>query len=157
MNRDPHPPNPLPEIAPELSLAGYLPAGGQLRQSGPPPPAAPAPPAAIAGALQRLEELIDRENNALAAHEALDFADLNRRKSQSLLEVTRLGRALPPGSAAALGKQLRRLRDKLTDNHRTLGLHVNAVREVADLIVRSLTEAESDGTYGMARRGKPAR
>jgi hypothetical protein len=156
MNRDPYPRHAPPGIAPELSLAGYLPSGGQLRPTTP-PPTAPAPPNAIAGALERLEELIDRENHALAAHEPLDFADLNRRKSQSLLEVTRLSRALPPGTAATLAKQLGRLRDKLTDNHRVLGLHVNAVREIANLIVRSLTEAESDGTYGMGRRGKPAR
>lgn len=157
MNREPYPRHTPPEIAPELSLAGYLPSGGQLRQATPLPPSAPVAPTALAGALERLEELIDRENHALATHAALDFADLNRRKSQSLLEVTRLGRTLTPGTAATLGKQLGRLRDKLTDNHRALGLHVNAVREIADLIMRSLTEAESDGTYGMARRGQPAR
>jgi hypothetical protein len=155
MDRDPYPRYTAPAAAPELSLAGYLPAGGQHRPT--PAAAAPMPPSAIAGALDRLEELIDRENSALASNEAVDHADLNRRKSQSLLEVTRLGRALPAGSAKALGPQLGRLRDKLVDNHRTLGLHMNAVREIADLIVRSLTEAESDGTYGMARRGKPAR
>jgi hypothetical protein len=154
MDRDSYPRHTPPAVAPELSLAGYLPSASRPR----PASAAPAaPPAAISGALDRLEELIDRENLALATHEPLDYADLNRRKSQSLLEITRLGRTLPSGAASTLGAQLTRLRDKLTDNHRALGLHVGAVREIADLMVRSLTEAESDGTYGMARRGKPAR
>ena len=157
MNRDSYPPRTTPPgIAPELNVASNLPTAGQLRKPAP-PPAAPLPPSAITGALERLEELIDRENHALVVHEALDYADLNRRKSQSLLEVTRLSRSLPPGSAASLAPQLGRLRDKLTDNHRTLGVHMNAVREIADLIVQSLSDAESDGTYGMARRGKPAR
>jgi hypothetical protein len=145
---------PTASASPELSLTGYLPGRPQPR----PQPGSPPPPAAIAGALDRLEELIERENSALAAREAIDYADLNRRKSQSLLEVTRLSRTLPPGGTKTLGDQLARIRDKLADNHRFLTLHMTAVREIADLIVQSLAEAESDGTYGMTRTSrKPAR
>ncbi len=85
----------------------------------------------------------------------VSFAEINRQKSQSLLEVTRLSRSLPPGQQAHLQSRLGPLRDLLARNHRLLGFHLAAVREVSDLMVGVLNNAESDGTYGQhpMRRG----
>ena len=68
-----------------------------------------------------------------------------------LLELTRLARALPARKRRRARRAARALREKLAHNQRTLGLHVNAVREIADLMVSVLGEAESDGTYGMVQ------
>lgn len=71
-----------------------------------------------------------------------------RRKSHSLLELTRRSRALPPdGGDIVLRERLDVLRDKLVQNQGILGLHVAAVREIADLMADVLGEADSDGTY----------
>ena len=113
---------------------------------------------AFRAALDRLENLVAAENEALEARIPVRFAETNRQKSQSLLEVTRLSRSLPPGQQAHLQSRLGPLRDLLARNHRLLGFHLAAVREVSDLMVGVLNNAESDGTYGQhpTRRGAPA-
>jgi hypothetical protein len=133
---------------PETSLGSYLP--------GARPPKVPEtrlpPPAAVAGflaALDRLEETVDLETTALENHQPADIGDLHNRKSRSLLELTRLGRTLPPGAEPALRGRLDALRRKLGRNQTVLKLNLDAVREIADLLLGALGEAESDGTYGM--------
>ena len=103
----------------------------------------------------RLEDIIDQESTAIETHQPADFLDINRRKSHSLLELTRLTRQLPAGGEPRLKDRLVNLRAKLDRNYSVVGLHLRAVREIADLMVDALSEAESDGTYGMAqpRRG----
>ncbi len=137
--------------APELDLGSYLP----TRTAAPPPQPAPRPmPSAIAAmhaAIGRLEEIIAGEIAALGDNRAADFADINRRKSQSLLEITRLARTLPLGSEKALAPRLKTLGDALAADHRLLGLHLAASRQLSDLMIGVLHEAELDGTYGQTR------
>jgi hypothetical protein len=160
MTRDPFedrvPGSPLP---PELSASAYFPIRSGDRQAtvAAVPLRSPGMASAIVAALDRLEDVIDQEDRALAGRERPDFSDLNRRKSQCLLELTRLGRTLPPGAQPALRDRAARLRGKLLDNHRTLGLHIAAVKDIADLMVRALNEAESDGTYGKVRAPRDAK
>ena len=139
--------------APELDVASYLPKRHASNRTKPQPTAG-GTVAALDAALDRLEAVIDAETEALVSRAPLDHADINRQKSQSLLEITRLARALPPMPDAALRERLADLRERLATNHRLLGLHVEAVREVSDLMVGILNDAESDGTYGQhhARR-----
>jgi hypothetical protein len=146
-----------PPVSPEISLGDYLPASARIRSSEPARPALPPAPSALAAALDRLEETVDQENAALDAHAAIDLEDLNRRKSHSLLELTRLARGIPALDDALVQARLQRLRDKLARNHRALEFHMAAVREIADLMLGVLGEAESDGTYGMTRRTGAAR
>ncbi len=138
---------------PELDVGSYLPTHRRPQR----PEAPPATPAvsAIAAALDRLEVLVEQETSAFEKRETVDLDEINRRKSHSLLEITRLARSLPLTGDPALSVRLTRLRDRLVANHRLLGLHLAAVREIADLMVGVLSEAESDGTYDMAdaRRG----
>jgi hypothetical protein len=131
---------------PELDVASYLPRRQAVNRPKPQPAGGAA--AALSAALDRLESVIAAESEALVNRMPLDHADINRQKSQSLLEITRLARALPPLPDAALRERLAMLRERLAANHRLLGLHVEAVREVSDLMVGILNDAESDGTYG---------
>jgi hypothetical protein len=157
--RNPKPYEP-PPVSPEISLGDYLPASAR-RPADTAPVAALAPaPSVLTAALDRLEQTIDEENAALAANLSLDLQDVNRRKSHSLLELTRLARMVsagPAGSDSTAGAQIVRLREKLAGNLRLLALHTAAVREIADLMVGILGEAESDGTYGMTPRRTVAR
>ncbi len=138
-------------IAPEIDIGGYLPA----RAARPAAPTRPAPAApalsALGAALDRLEAIVGEETAALQDHRPIDLGEANRRKSQSLLEITRLARTLPVGGDPRLSGRLRQLREGLAANHRLLGVHLAAVREIADLMVGVLHEAESDGTYEMRR------
>lgn len=134
---------------PEENLAGYMPSGRQ-----PPQRAVPVPRHAEAGAvesaLSRLEETLDAETAGLRAGQPIDFEEVNRRKNRSLLELTRLSRNLPADRNDELRTTVERIRDKLSQNRRTVDLHVSAVREIAEMMSAALSEAESDGTYAMA-------
>ncbi len=158
MNRYPPHAKPFqpPPVSPETHVGDYLP-GRRTPTREAPPVATPAVMQAIDGALRRLEETVDLETDALISHQPIDFADINRRKSQTLLELTRLSRALPAAADARLAQRLRPLRDKLAENQHVLEMHLNAVREIADLMVSVLGEAESDGTYAMPTRHAGAR
>jgi hypothetical protein len=142
---------------PELDISGYLPqrlaAGGRTVKGA----TTPAAVSALEGALDRLEMTLSAETEALESQREIGFAELNRQKSQSLLEITRLARALPQGPDASLQARLAPLRARLSANQRLLGFHLEAVREVSDLMVGILSDAESDGTYGQTRSRRDIR
>ena len=144
-----------PADFPETSLGGYLPVlRNHAKSPEEPRLSGPAVLAAFANALDRLEETIEEETEALRAHRHVDLDELNRRKSRCLLELTRLSRSLPSAPEARLKARLQALSVKLAENRDVLALHLGAVREISDLLVAALGEAESDGTYGMpAGRG----
>jgi hypothetical protein len=157
-NRTPHP-APTARAVPELDVADYLPRRTATSQT--PAAARPTPSAAtlaLAAAFDRLERTLVAESEALERNEPLDFADVNRQKSQSLLEITRLSRALPPGQGTEITARLAPIRDRLAANQRLLGFHLEAVRELSDIMVGILSDAESDGTYDhtAVRRGAAA-
>ena len=98
--------------------------------------------------LERLEETIEAETSALQRHDMTNQQDFNRRKSQSLLEISRLVRALegrPFDRATA--ERLEQLKAKLEANQVLLEMHLRAVQEVADIISGAIQSADSDGTY----------
>lgn len=111
---------------------------------------APSRPPAVAtliSALDRLEEIIDLENAAFEARGALDFVEINRRKSRALLELSRVMRGLPDRLDAATAGRLARLKAKLDRNLYVIALRIAAAREVGAILDRALAEADSDGTY----------
>jgi hypothetical protein len=103
--------------------------------------------------LNRLEATIEAETAALTVHDLRDQDEFNRRKSQSLVELARLGRAM---DATALNPAeidgLERVRAKLRRNHELLGIHLRAMQEVSDIVSTMIQSAESDGTYSAALR-----
>lgn len=145
-----------PPVSPELSLGHYMPSAAQRQPSEEKRVAVSEVVNAIEDAIERLVQTIDQENAALESREPVDLPEINRRKSHSLLELTRRARTLPPGSDVLLRDRLDVLREKLVQNHTILGLHVAAVREISDLMANVLGEAESDGTYGMTQGRRSA-
>ncbi|WP_375273891.1 flagellar protein FlgN [Methylorubrum thiocyanatum] len=98
--------------------------------------------------LKRLEATVEAETEALAANAPLDLDAVNRAKSRSLLELTRLARGIDAAAIdAETGIVLARLRDKLIRNQGAVALHLRAVEEVGETLQASLQAAESDGTY----------
>ena len=108
----------------------------------------------LLASLKRLEATVTAETEALLAHHPVDQEAVNRRKSQSLLELTRLTRDLDPAELnGPVRDQLLRLLGVLERNQDAVGLHLRAVEEISGIVAESLREAESDGTYsGHVRR-----
>lgn len=112
---------------------------------------------AFASCLDRLEALLDSESEALRACAPMDFEPFNLRKAHILLECTRLSRALPRLGSGAIGRHLARVNDKLSENARLLDLHLKAIREIARIMIFSIQQEESDGTYSSRPRFKSER
>lgn len=107
----------------------------------------------LIASLKRLEATVAAETEALVANRAIDQDAVNRRKSQSLLELTRLTRGLDPQRVEpAVADQLVRLRRTLQRNQDVVGLHLRAVEEISGVINDAIRYAESDGTYSAPRR-----
>jgi hypothetical protein len=108
----------------------------------------------LEGVLQRLEEVVEQETAALRTHAALDLNAFNNRKSQGLLELNRALRSVSSGVPdPALAVRLKRLRARLDTNHAVLKMHLDAVREISNIMADALREADSDGTYNPSIRG----
>lgn len=105
-------------------------------------------------AIQRLEIVVDQETAALQARTAIDLKDYNNKKSQGLLDLSRVLRHF---DAVAMDQEmparLSRLRGKLEINQAVLKMHLEAVREISTIMAGALRDAESDGTYSPSIRG----
>ncbi|MCB8823463.1 flagellar protein FlgN [Microvirga rosea] len=102
----------------------------------------------LTNSIERLEEIIDAETAALLAHIPIDHQEFNRRKSQSLLELTRLVRVTQSEPMRPeIASRLQDLKAKLDQNHAVLEMNLRAVQEVANIVSGAIQSAESDGTY----------
>jgi hypothetical protein len=109
----------------------------------------------IEAAVNRLADIVNEETAALRSHTPIDLKASNDRKSLGLIELNRVLRLMentkPEPSTL---KVLEMLNGKLETNGHFLKLHLEAVREVAAIISRTIREADSDGTYSPAFRSK---
>lgn len=101
----------------------------------------------------RLEAVLDAEREALERGRMFDLDEITRRKSQCLLDLTRLSRAMNVEALAAeedgdaFLHELACVKARLADNEATLKRYVEAAREVASLVADGMRASESDGTY----------
>ncbi|MGU3496922.1 hypothetical protein ACLBXM_23000 [Xanthobacteraceae bacterium A53D] len=109
--------------------------------------------ASLMSSLDRLEAVVDQETAALEARQSLDLEDINRRKSRSLLELSRAVRNLPEKVEPDLQERLDNLRKKLQRNCEVLSMHLDAAREISSILNGALRAADSDGTYTTALLG----
>ena len=117
----------------------------------------PQPPSGAARAmwavLDRLEQAIDHETGQLMALRSADFNRLNEIKSRLLLDASRALRAMRDEAGdGPLIARLSSLRLKLEHNRLAIGMHLEAVREIASAMTSTLIDAESDGTYSATSR-----
>ena len=112
--------------------------------------------AVIAGGLEpallKLIEVIDGENAILRENRSAFHGSFTDRKNQALRELMVVERTLETGSAPpGLAPILSRLSQTLKVNAGLLRRHITALGEVSDIIIGSMREAESDGTYSRTR------
>lgn len=105
-------------------------------------------------ALGRLVEVLEEENLVLQEHRVVLHSGFTDRKNHALRELMAASRCeMPPDAVEAVKPQIHKLSSTLRENARLLKLHIAALGEVSDIIIGSLKEAESDGTYSRTFAG----
>jgi len=108
---------------------------------------------AIAPALLRLIDTIEEENAALRRHAIVQHGGFTDRKNQALRELMAAQRRDPASCTAAhMRPHLEKLSSVLGENAHLLKLHITAVGEISDIIIGSLRDADSDGTYSRCHK-----
>jgi hypothetical protein len=111
---------------------------------------------ALQPVLLKLIDLIEEENSTLTRQDVVSHAGFTDRKNHALRELMAAQRCDgKPSALAQYRPLLLRLSGALKTNARLLKLHITAVGEVSDIIIGSLREADSDGTY--SSRQSPVR
>lgn len=106
-------------------------------------------------ALGKLVEVLEEENLVLQEHRVVLHSGFTDRKNQALRELMAASRLeTPPEEVEAVKPQIHKLSYALRENARLLKLHIAALGEVSDIIIGSLKEAESDGTYSRTFAGR---
>jgi len=106
-------------------------------------------------ALGKLIEVLEEENLVLQEHRVVLHSGFTDRKNQALRELLAASRLeMQPDAVEAVKPQIHRLSSTLQENARLLKLHIAALGDVSDIIIGSLKEAESDGTYSRAFAGR---
>ena len=104
----------------------------------------------ISGVLGRLEAVLERENSLIGTDARFDITASNAQKSRCLYELNLLMKSMEPSDLPrAAGDRLIRLRSVVETNATRVKAHMEAVREVTDLINEAVQAAEADGTYSM--------
>ena len=98
--------------------------------------------------IMKLIEVVEEENAALRQQKIISHASYTDRKNHALRELLAAQKQqMTSVTHGPLDPSLRRLSQALQVNARLLKQHIAAVGEVSDIIVSSLREADSDGTY----------
>ncbi|HEV7257047.1 MAG TPA: hypothetical protein VGN82_04630 [Bosea sp. (in: a-proteobacteria)] len=150
---------PSPSEAPPSGLPALVPPLVTMVEEHPVEPDVPSGASrAMWSVLDRLEQALDHETAELMALRSADFNRLNEIKSRLLLDASRAMRAMRDEVAdGRLIARLSTLRLKLEHNRLAIGMHLDAVREIASAMTSTLIDAESDGTYSANSRIAGAR
>jgi hypothetical protein len=104
--------------------------------------------------VERLEGLIEAETRILKEGQRVDFEALNMRKTHALLEFTQVMKNASQESIAQARERVDNLQKLLFANTEALERHLQAMQEITMLIVESIREDESDGTYSIKGIGR---
>ena len=104
--------------------------------------------AMILPVVDRLRQAVEAENRELSQRTRVDYMTHSARKSQGLMELSRLRPTLlelqsNPKARAAIAE----LSAQIDQNQRLLGVQLKAARTVSDIVARAIREGQSDGTY----------
>jgi flagellar biosynthesis/type III secretory pathway chaperone len=98
--------------------------------------------------MDRLTKLLDEESAALENRSIDRHAGFTERKNQLLRELMLSQKNVTAaGAVQSLKSHAAAVRAALLRNQKLLKTHIEAVREVSAIIVDSIRQAESDGTY----------
>lgn len=98
--------------------------------------------------IERLANSVHRETQDLSGPGPVDYRAHSQRKSQGLLELSRLAATLASARGhPRLRIALRDLLGKLDANQRLLHARLMAARTVAEIVARAISDGQSDGTY----------
>lgn len=102
----------------------------------------------IRAVIGRLEAVLDHENERLGIDTSLNLNHTNALKSRCLYEMTMLLKdAGSRGADPVIAVELETVKQKLELNARRVKAHMEAVREVTDILREAVVAAEDDGTY----------
>lgn len=102
----------------------------------------------IIGVLSRLEAVIDAENAAIGTSTSFDLVRSNSIKSRCLYDMTMLFNGIRPGDLEPEQQtHLETVRAKLKINNLKVKAHMDAVRDIAEMIKDTVAAWEADGTY----------
>ena len=127
-----------------------------IEKRGAPPQAGSARLGIFLQAVARVEETLQAETDVITEYRNDELPLINERKSRALFDLDRAIKGLQPEEVTeAAWARVHHLRDSLEENRRLLLIHLNAAREISELIERVMADADSDGTYNVAtfRRG----
>jgi flagellar biosynthesis/type III secretory pathway chaperone len=98
--------------------------------------------------LERLRQVLDEESAVLASRSLAAHGPFTERKNQLLRDLLVAQRNCASAQTlAALQPQTSALQQVLKRNQQLLRVHIDAVKEVSAIIVDSIRQADSDGTY----------
>lgn len=100
-------------------------------------------------------KIVEDETAAIRALGVKEIEKYSERKGQALMSLTHLlGAGSSFGSNEVVITKLKALRVALDANRALLKIHIDAVNEVSQIIVRSVRQAQADGTYSQPRQSR---
>jgi len=98
--------------------------------------------------IARLQAVVDDENADLSNCTIKSHASYAELKNQLLRELmVAQGHCRTPGSRQVLESAYLAIRESIVRNERLLKMHLEALNEVSGMIMDSIRQADSDGTY----------
>ncbi len=108
---------------------------------------------ALLRSIDRLKDLIVAETAQLKSGAVVDFDAFNWQKSRAFFELTQMTRDSFPSAGEEIKTRLMNLRYLLVENEEALKTHLKVMQDLNALIVTTIRESESDGTYSIKRQG----
>jgi hypothetical protein len=106
---------------------------------------------ALLGCIERLEVLLQEEENIIATGWPFDLDDINNRKAHLLHEFSQLSRNANEHSSARLEERLGAVIKRAARNAFMLEQYFLAIQEISRLMVENVKKEDSDGTYSRRR------
>ncbi|ATO57644.1 flagellar protein FlgN [Bartonella sp. 1-1C] len=102
-------------------------------------------------AIKGLAEVVDYESNMLENHGAPDYEEINLRKTRGLRDLNKsmndVKRYMDQDIEIEVQTLLTDLQEKLNRNSELLRIHLEAVRDLSQIIQVAVRAEETDGTY----------
>jgi hypothetical protein len=107
----------------------------------------------VTGSIDAVLKIVEEETAAIRTSGVAEIEKYSERKGQALMSLNRfLAAGVSFSSTDAVVSKLEALRSALDVNRSLLKIHIDAVNEVSQIIVRCVQESQADGTYAQPRQ-----